>query len=124
MTRSRQQRKKRLMAEAERLVDELLAWEEEAEEPTLADIEDKVLALRKQLGIELAETVIAGQASKQPVDAPRCSACGCKMRDKGQKDKGVESRLGFLHAERGYYRCPSCGEGVFPPGQTTEGKGP
>jgi len=121
--RSRKERKKHLMAEAERLVDELLAWEEEAEEPTLADIEDEVLVLRKRLGIELAESVISGQASKQPVDAPNCPRCGCKMRYKGQKDKGVESRLGFLQTERGYYRCPSCGEGIFPPGPATEGKG-
>lgn len=111
------------MAKAERMIDELLAWEDEVERPTLADIEDEVLVLRKQLGIGLAEAVLDGQESKQPADALTCPACGCEMRYKGQKEKGVESRVGFLQTGRGYYHCPSCGEGFFPPGQATEDKG-
>jgi len=121
----RDEAKWRLLAKAEELIDELLAWDQEKEKPTLTEIEDVVLRLRKELGEEMAEVVISLQERNRLVPGPACPKCGGEMRYKGQKANGVECRAGTLQAERGYYHCPECGEGFFPPGSATgvEGSG-
>ena len=111
------------MVKAERLIDELLGWDEETEGLTLTDIEDVVLRLRKELGQEMAEVVVSLQEGNRPVPGPACPQCGREMRYKGQKGNTVESRVGTLKTERGHYHCPICGEGVFPPGSATEVEG-
>jgi hypothetical protein len=120
---SREKARERLLAKAERLIDELMAWDDTTEKPTLTDIEDVVLRIRKKLGEEMAAEVIAMQEESRPVPGPECPQCGKEMRYKGEKGNSVESRVGSLRLERGYYRCPECGEGSFPPGQATGPEG-
>ena len=122
---SREKARERLLARAERLIDELMAWDEMTEKPTLTDIEDVVLRLRKELGEQMAAEVIALQEENRPVPGPECPRCGKEMRYKGEKGNSVESRVGGLRLARGYYHCPECGEGSFPPGRTAgvEGEG-
>ena len=111
------------MVKAERLIDELLGWDEETEGLTLTDIEDVVLGLRKELGQEMAEVVVSMQEGNRPVPGPACPQCGREMRYKGQKGNTVESRVGTLKTERGHYHCSQCGEGFFPPGSATGAEG-
>lgn len=119
MKRSRQEKKADLMNKAEQLIDQLLEWETQADRPNLTQIEDIVLKLRKELGQEMAETLLAGQAERTPVPGPACPKCGKEMHYKGQRKKQVESRAGGLEIERGYYACAECGEALFPPGSPT-----
>jgi uncharacterized protein with PIN domain len=116
MKQSRDEKKARLMARLEKAADELLDWEEQNTKPTLTQLEDIVLALRKQMGEEMAEEVLGRMESKTMVPGPRCPKCGKEMHYKGQREKDVESRAGGLTIERGYYACPECDEGIFPPG--------
>ena len=119
MKRSRSQKKAKLMAKAEELFEQLLNWDENTPRPTLTQIEDIILRMRKEMGEEMAEVVLEGQEQKAPVPEPACPTCGKAMRYKGQREKQVESRLGALDLKRGYYTCPECGGGIFPPGSTT-----
>jgi len=119
MKRSRSQKKATLMAKAEELIEQLLNWDENTPRPTLTQIEDIILEMRKAMGEEMAEVVLEGQEQKAPVPEPACPACGKAMRYKGQRENQVESRLGAIDLERGYYTCPECGQGIFPPGSTT-----
>jgi uncharacterized protein with PIN domain len=116
MLNSYEQRKVRLMKQAEGLIDELLDWSENTAEPNLTQIEEIVLDLRQQFSEEMAQEVIAAQEAKQPVPGPRCPKCGEEMRYKGQKKIEPQSWVGDLKIERGYYYCPECKEGLFPPG--------
>lgn len=115
MKRTRQQKKSDLMSKAEQLIDQLLDWDLQTERPDLTQIEDIVLKLRKELGQEMAETLLAGQAERNPVPGPACPQCGKEMHYKGQRKKRVESRAGGLEVERGYYVCRACDETIFPP---------
>ena len=117
--KERSEAKGELMKEAERIINELLSWEEETEKPNLSQIEEVVLALREGLSKKMAERVIAGQEAVRPGPGPRCEGCGVEMRYKGQKSKRVKSWVGELALERGYYYCEGCGAGIFPPGRAT-----
>ena len=115
MKRTREQIKADLMAEAVGVIEELLAWERQAGAPDLTEMEDEVLKLRQRLGQRLLEAVIEDQEARQPAQAPPCPQCGAEMRYKGRKETAIESRLGGLKVERGYYYCARCASGLFPP---------
>ncbi len=115
MKRSRAQKKAELLAEAEALIESLLDWDARTSKPNLRQIEDEVLALRRQFGQRLAKAVIEDQEAKQPAEAPKCPQCGQEMGYKGQKGANIETRLGQLAVERGYYYCARCKSGFFPP---------
>jgi len=115
MKSSRKERKARLMKVAEEAIDRLLDWSETAPESNLTQIETVVGRLRKALGEQMALEVINAQEARQPVPGPRCAECGQEMRYKGPKEVTVESWVGDLTIERGYYHCPDCKVGLFPP---------
>ena len=108
--------KAELLAEAEAAIDELLEWREDVPAPTLTDLEEAVLRLRKRLDRRMAEIVLREQEATRPVPGPKCSTCGEEMRYKGMKEVTVESRLGPLRLERAYHYCHHCKSDLFPPG--------
>jgi hypothetical protein len=114
--RSRHEKKAELMQAAEVMIDELLDWDEQAKAPTLTQIEEAILKLRQQMGQRMAEEVMRGQEARAPVPGPECPRCQREMRYRGEKQKEVESRLGAVGLERGYYYCDRCEAGLFPPG--------
>jgi hypothetical protein len=115
MKRSQAQMRAELLADAQALIDELLAWEREAGAPNLTEMEDQVLALRQRLGQGWLEAVIADQEARQPAEPPHCPTCGEVLRYKGQKGTTITSRVGDVTVERGYYYCARCKSGLFPP---------
>jgi uncharacterized protein with PIN domain len=119
MGKSKEEMKAKLMKEAEAVIDELLAWHVETDKPNLTQVEGKVLELRQRLSEQMSETVIENQAAVRPVPGPQCAGCGAEMRYKGMKENRVQSWVGELKLERGYYYCDQCRAGLFPPGQTT-----
>lgn len=119
MKRIRAELKTELLAQAEVLIDELLDWTVDTPGPTLTQIEDVILKLRKRLSEQMALAVIQAQDAVRPVPGPRCPACEREMHYKDMKDNTVESRVGGLPLARGYYYCEHCQAGLFPPGSTT-----
>lgn len=120
MKGAREQLKAELMAQMEEEIDRLLDWHEGAEAPTLAEIEDKVLELRKRMGERMTGQVIMEQAAVRPVPGPACPECGREMHYKGMKAVRVRGRTGEMEVERAYYHCERCRQGFFPPGSATE----
>jgi hypothetical protein len=114
----REQLKAVLMQEMETIVEQLLDWNDEAASPTLTEIEEAILPLGREVQEKLAERVIGGQAQQRPIEVA-CPVCGETMRYKDTKAMQVQSSLGSLQLERGYYYCAACREGVFPPGPST-----
>jgi hypothetical protein len=116
MKRRREALKAELMAQMEEEIDKLLDWHERAEAPTLAEIEEVVLELRKRMGQRVAGEVVKEQEAVRPVPGPACPTCGREMHYKGMKGVTVTGRTGEMQVERGYYHCQRCGRGIFPPG--------
>jgi len=116
MAPTRDELKAKLMAHADLVLDELLDWNEQTGQPTLTQIEEVVLKLRKRLGEQMAQAVIQAQAAQRPVPGPVCPECQREMHYKGRRRHTVESRVGSLALERGYYYCQTCGRSLFPPG--------
>lgn len=119
MKQSRAQKKAELEKAAAEMIEALLEWEDENAAPNLREIEDEILRLRKRFGQVLAGQVLADQERGQLAEPGGCPDCGEAMRYKGKKRKGVESRLGALEVERGYYYCTHCRCGFFPPRRPT-----
>jgi uncharacterized protein with PIN domain len=116
MRRTRAELKADLTQVAEEVIDELLDWNEDTAAPRLTQIEDIVLKVRQRLSERMAHAVIEAQEATRPVPGPRCPTCGHEMHYKDMKHNTVESRVGHLPLERGYYYCQTCQTGLFPPG--------
>lgn len=119
MKTTRAQKKAELQASSEEIIERLLDWEEQNGAAKLTAIEEEILQLRKQFGVEMLRVVIEGDEAREPVLNPACKGCGQAMRYKGKKARDVVSRVGEVEIERGHYYCKDCASGFFPPGPTT-----
>lgn len=119
MQETREQKKHRMMQAADAVIETMLDWDAAHATPNLTEIEDEVLSLRRAFGQALMGIVVSDQAAVQPPTGAPCPHCGTEARYKGQKPKMVESRAGGLEVVRGYYYCPRCKSGFFPPRPAT-----
>lgn len=119
MRRTPEQLETELLAEAKALIAELVAWERQAGAPKLSEMEKQALTVRQRFGQRVLQALIEDQAARQPAEPPNCPTCKAAMRYKGQKGIAVETRLGGIRVERGYYYCAHCASGLFPPGGAT-----
>ncbi len=122
MKKSREQVEKELESKAKEVIKKLLDWNDVHEAPDLTQIEDIILELREEMGLEFAAGLLSSQEKVEAV-VERCGTCGREMRNKGRKRKIVVSRVGEIVLERGYCYCSECGAGIFPPGSTVESGG-
>jgi uncharacterized protein with PIN domain len=115
MSPTRAEIRAKLLAEAEQAIDELLDWTDQTPRPNLTQIENAVLKMRRQLSEQAAQAVIESQGAHRPVPGPLCPACQREMHYKDTKAQTVESRVGQVCIDRGYYYCEHCRQSVFPP---------
>jgi uncharacterized protein with PIN domain len=94
----------------------LLVWSDQVDAPTLTDIEDQVLKVRKAFGEKLADVLVEKQPTVEPLTV-KCPRCGRAMHQKKKRQRRqVESRAGQVTVSRAYYYCDRCQVGLFPPG--------
>ena len=116
MRKTRRQIKAELVDEYEKKIDEIMDWQEEHPGFRLIELEERLVEVERELMGAIVEGVIEKKGSKQPVEAPECETCGKRMLNKGLKRKQVVTQVGDIEIERGYYWCPQCKSGFFPPG--------
>jgi uncharacterized protein with PIN domain len=103
-----------LLAEAEKVISQMLGDRAKKEYLTITDIE----GLARSVGQAMMQQVsqrLAGEES-QPEEWKECPTCGQRMRTKGKKGRDVILDTGEVRIERDYYYCEHCRKGIFPPG--------
>ena len=100
----------------------LQEWRKQHPKATLLEIEQILDAhlgpLRAHLAAELAQ-VSASQDWQEtpPAEQPRCEVCGTVLQARGRQKRRLQTTGGaMLEIERTYGSCPTCGQGLFPPG--------
>lgn len=96
-------------------IAEVRAWSAAHPQAKWDELEEAVLRARQRFGERLLQAVVEERAEVRPVPGPPCAQCGTEMHYKGPKSRYVVSSLGETQLERGYYYCPQCKVGVFPP---------
>jgi hypothetical protein len=67
MKRTREQIKAELLRQYAEELDHILVWNEETKRPTLSQIEEQVLAVRKRVSEGMLQQILNGQESQTPV---------------------------------------------------------
>jgi len=105
--------KAQMMAQAEAAIEALLAEREKKGELDLSDIEQ----LAREAGQRVMEelTVDLAKAEAATEEETKCPECGQELLYKGESARTLVTETGEVRLERGYYYCPTCRKGVFPP---------
>ena len=125
MGKRRSETKGKLMREAEAVIDELLAWEDEVKAPDLSQIEEVVLRLRQRLSEKMAFCEMLKKAQEGSVffaDAEN-HTCEAGLYVLGQADSpepfingefgaGLKIFEGPRSASRLYLHIPTIGKGI------------
>ena len=118
MSQNAQGLKAQMMAEAEKVIDNLLAGTGETEHLMLSDIERLVRMAGQRVMERFTQNLIEAEAEVE--ETYICPECGQKARYKGQKARHLATETGEVSLKRAYYYCPRCRKGFFPPGPTLE----
>lgn len=103
-----------MTAEADEVIRQLMVRGKRAGEMSLEEIEEASLEAGRRFQVLVTEALIeAAQAEKV---RPLCPECKEKMRHKGYRAKPLVTQAGEVTLRRAYFRCPTCGRGLFPPG--------
>jgi hypothetical protein len=101
-------------------VEEFVAWKSEERAYTFEEIEEEALAIGRGVMREMIGLAVVEEGAKEERDRekpePSCERCGQPMRYGGSQGRGIKSKVGRVRIERGYYHCPVCRMGFFPPG--------
>lgn len=118
MPQEAQDLKDRMMAEAEEVIDDLLAGASERKSLMLSDIERLVRTAGQRVMERFTCDLVEAEARVE--ESNTCPGCGRKARYKGQKKRHLATETGEVRLKRAYYYCPSCEKGFFPPRPTLE----
>jgi predicted RNA-binding Zn-ribbon protein involved in translation (DUF1610 family) len=118
MPSNAQELKAQMMAEAEEVIDKLLAGAGEKENLMLSDIERLVRMAGQRVMERFTQDLVQAEAGME--ESSVCPECGQKMKYKGQKARHLATETGEVSLKRAHYYCPRCRKGVFPPGPALE----
>ncbi len=104
----------RLLAEAEKIIDKVLAERPAADKTTLRDIERLAVQAGTEISAEIQQALGDEGSDGHSSTEERCPQCGSRMQRRGQQGRRVVTEAGSSYLERVYCVCPSCGYSFFP----------
>ncbi|MCZ7569582.1 MAG: hypothetical protein M5U01_13520 [Ardenticatenaceae bacterium] len=117
---TQEERKRQMLAAANRLVERLEGWYDAHPEATFEEVEAAAREARREMMGAVLGVMINGRDTGLQAEAPRCPRCQGGLRFKGYRRKRIIGLEGDTTLERAYYVCPDCkGETFFPPGPQT-----
>jgi len=107
--------------EAEAIIRGLKAWRQQHPRATLTEIEaaldERLSGLRARLLEDLALASAAAEVGGRAEERAACPRCGQPLARRGRHTREVVTQGGrVVRLARDYAVCPSCGDGLFPPG--------
>jgi hypothetical protein len=106
----------RLLAEAEKVINDRLADKPATSQMRLEDIERWVLGTGQQVQARLLKELAQASQEAHSAEVPVCEHCGSRMQRRGMRPRQVVTEVGEMTLERPYCVCPGCGARLFPPG--------
>src|SRR5713101_6741557 len=106
----------RLLNEAEKAIDKVLADRPAADKITLRDIERLAVRAGAELSAGVQQALGVEGSQGQSGQEQRCEKCGALMQRRGQHARQVVTEAGNSRLERAYYVCAGCGHSFFPLG--------
>ena len=116
MPTSRSDLRARLQAEAEAIIEELLAQKKAPDIASLADIEHVALQASQRLAEVITTELLEDSGQALTAQWPTCPTCGKRLLAKGKRARRVVTEGGEAVIVRDYYYCRHCRQGIFPPG--------
>ena len=108
--------KARLLVEAERAIDELLAEKPAAGTTSLDEIERLALKGGAQFEASVLKEFGHAEVEAEETEEQMCERCGSRMQRRGVHSRRVVTEAGPTRLERAYYVCLEFGASLFPPG--------
>jgi uncharacterized protein with PIN domain len=105
----------RLLAEAERIINETLEEKPAASQIRLDEIERLALRTGQEVQASVLKALAEEGSEAQRRGEQRCEQCGSRMQRRGLHTRQVVTEAGEMRLERAYYVCPGCGARLFPP---------
>jgi uncharacterized protein with PIN domain len=121
VTQTDDELKVQMMAQAEAAIEALLAERQKKGKLDLSDIEHLAREAGQRVMQELTVDLVNTEAAAE--EGTKCPGCGQKLCYKGEKARDLVTETGEVRLERGYYYCPTCRKGIFPP-RPSVGSGP
>jgi len=106
--------KEAFLAEAARIYDEMVRWNEENTEGSVEELESFLREKRLALTRHLLRDALELRTQKQSLDSPTCPSCGLKMTYEETRARSIETLEGGVKIKRPYYSCRACGEWIYP----------
>src|SRR5438045_1577294 len=106
----------RLLSEAEKAIDKVLADRPAADKMTLRDIERLAVRAGAEVSAEVQKALGVEGSQHCSGQTHMCEKCGALMQRRGQHSRQVITQAGASPIERAYYVCPACGHSFFPLG--------
>jgi uncharacterized protein with PIN domain len=112
----------RWQREAEAVLSGMQEWRLQHPRASLREIEaaldERLDRMRARLLQDLALASTAADLARQAGhERPRCARCDVPLEPRGRHARTVVAQGDQpLHLERSYGVCPSCNDGLFPPG--------
>jgi YgiT-type zinc finger domain-containing protein len=108
---------------AEEVTSGMKEWRDQNPRATYREIEetlDKSLARMRARMLE--DVALASRATEwsqvEGEERPTCEHCGTRLVSRGKKERHLQTQGGQeVVLKRSYGVCPTCGIGLFPPGQ-------
>lgn len=109
--------KARLLAEAEKAIEQVMGDRPATKDMSLRDIEG--LAVRAGAAVSGGvQTVLSAEVSReQRTQAQVCPQCGTRMQRRGMHVRQITTEAGTSDVERAYYECAGCGHHFFSSGR-------
>jgi len=105
---------------SEEIISGIAEWRQQHPLATFRELEEEVDRRLSVLRAKMLADAALGSAQMEWANDSRevlCPGCGKPLEKKGKKKRRLQTRGGQeVELEREYGECPTCGQGIFPPG--------